>query len=223
MKADFWLGKWEQKQIGFHRQKPHELLIKHWSQFTSSMSPANDSIFVPLCGKSKDMLYLKEQGFHVIGCELSEVACIEFFKENEIEYSVTRAKDFQIFKSDNIKIYQGDIFKILECEDWNAKVDFVYDRASLIALPHDMRVKYSDVLKKIKAQGIFLITIEFDNNELGPPFSITEEDVMTYLGHDYKITFKAKEKLPLEVHSDKISFLFENIFFLQRNSGEELL
>ena len=43
-------------------------------------------IFVPLCGKSKDLLYLKSQGFTVVGCEAVETACVDFFVENSIKY-----------------------------------------------------------------------------------------------------------------------------------------
>ena len=44
------------------------------------------SVFVPLCGKTLDMVWLCQQGHTVVGCELSEIAALDFFKENSIPY-----------------------------------------------------------------------------------------------------------------------------------------
>ncbi len=44
-------------------------------------------VFVPLCGKSIDMLWLVQQGFAVTGCEISELAVEQFFTENSIPYT----------------------------------------------------------------------------------------------------------------------------------------
>ena len=44
------------------------------------------SVFVPLCGKTLDMVWLSEQGFNVVGCEISEVAAQQFFNENNIPF-----------------------------------------------------------------------------------------------------------------------------------------
>ena len=41
---------------------------------------------VPLCGKSVDLIFLYQQGFQVISSECSELACEQFFTENDIEY-----------------------------------------------------------------------------------------------------------------------------------------
>ena len=47
------------------------------------------SIFVPLCGKTLDLIWLNEKGHTVMGCELSEVAAKQFFEENKIPYSTS--------------------------------------------------------------------------------------------------------------------------------------
>lgn len=49
----------------------------------SSLDLAQGSrVFVPLCGKSLDMIWLAQQGHEVIGVELSPVAVEDFFREN---------------------------------------------------------------------------------------------------------------------------------------------
>ena len=44
-------------------------------------------IFVPMCGKSKVMLLLAEEGHRVVGIEWSKVAVEKFFEENNLEYT----------------------------------------------------------------------------------------------------------------------------------------
>ena len=46
------------------------------------------TVLVPLCGKSLDLIHLHSLGHNVIGVEWIEQACLEFFSENKIEYSV---------------------------------------------------------------------------------------------------------------------------------------
>ena len=47
--------------------------------------PAGSRIFAPLCGKSKDMAWLMEQGYQVLGVELSEIAARSFLEESGLE------------------------------------------------------------------------------------------------------------------------------------------
>lgn len=55
MQHEFWLERWEQNQIGFHKQEINPHLQHNWSRLTVSQG---DRVFVPLCGKSNDMLWL---------------------------------------------------------------------------------------------------------------------------------------------------------------------
>lgn len=53
MKKDFWLERWERKEIGFHQDEVNAHLRKYWQE----LHLVTDSkVFVPLCGKSSDML-----------------------------------------------------------------------------------------------------------------------------------------------------------------------
>ena len=70
MKKDFWLERWEKAEIGFHQDDYNPYLREYWQQ----LQLARDSlIFVPLCGKSRDMIWLNSQGFPVLGVELSGI------------------------------------------------------------------------------------------------------------------------------------------------------
>ncbi len=76
MEEGFWQARWQRDQIGFHRQKVNGLLMKHWP---SLQVPQGSCVFVPLCGKSLDLLWLAEQGYSVLGIELVEKAVVDFF------------------------------------------------------------------------------------------------------------------------------------------------
>ena len=53
---------------GFHENQVNKYLRKYLGRFP--LSPG-DRVFVPLCGKAVDMLWLSQQGFHVTGVELA--------------------------------------------------------------------------------------------------------------------------------------------------------
>jgi thiopurine S-methyltransferase len=67
-------------------------------------------------------------------------------------------------------------------------VTAIYDRAALIALPKEMRSKYVDHLQKVlsPAVNILLVTLEFDQ-ETGPPFSVSADEVEALFGERFEI------------------------------------
>ena len=76
MKKDFWLERWERGETGFHQNEINPYLIRDWQ----NLYPTHGSkVFVPLCGKTKDMIWLRQQGHLVIGVELSAIAAQDFF------------------------------------------------------------------------------------------------------------------------------------------------
>ncbi|MBS0302789.1 MAG: thiopurine S-methyltransferase, partial [Proteobacteria bacterium] len=55
MEHDFWLQRWREGQTGFHQARVLPLLQKHWPAL--GVAPGG-RVFVPLAGKSLDMLWL---------------------------------------------------------------------------------------------------------------------------------------------------------------------
>jgi thiopurine S-methyltransferase len=180
VKKDFWLERWEREEIGFHQDEFNPYLRQYWQD----LNLARDSeVFVPLCGKSRDMRWLREQGHQVLGVELSVIAVQAFFKENGYTpqhfslHQVTGGK-FERFEANDIRILCGDFFDL--SKDDLANVTGVYDRASLIALPPDMRERYVRHLVSIlpPATQILLITVDYPQAEMqGPPFSVFSGEV----------------------------------------------
>lgn len=215
MKKYFWLERWEREEIGFHQNEVNPYLCEYWQE----LHLAHDSVvFVPLCGKSRDMLWLREQGHQVLGVELSNIAVQAFFKENGYTpHHVTRGK-FEHCEADGIRILCGDFFDL--SKDDLAKVSAVYDRASLIALPPEMRERYVRHLASIlsPATQILLITVDYPQSEMpGPPFSVSPGEVEALYREHAEVRLLAQMDVLAQnprFQQRGLSRLQENIFLL---------
>ncbi len=180
MQADFWHQRWACNQIGFHQQQVNPGLLRFWPDLTLA---ARSRVLVPLCGKSRDLRWLLEQGYRVLGIELSQTAVEAFFSEQQIAASISQRGAFTVYAGEGIELWCGDIFA-LRAEDV-ADCTALYDRAALIALPPVMRERYVAHLGSVlPAQcGGLLITLDYDQSKIdGPPFAVADEEVQRLLG-----------------------------------------
>ncbi len=180
MEEEFWLERWKRKEIGFHQHEINPYLVRYWPELSV---PRGAKVFVPLCGKSRDMMWLRQQGYSVLGVEVSPLAVHAFFQENG--YSPTHAPHgrFEHCEADNVQILCGDFFELKQ--DDLKGIHAVYDRASLTALPRDMRDRYVRHLISIlpAASRILLITFDYNQSEMpGPPFSVPPLEVESLFG-----------------------------------------
>jgi thiopurine S-methyltransferase len=175
MQKDFWLERWQREEIGFHEGVVNAYLTQFWGSM--NIAPKG-VVFVPLCGKSVDMQWLREHGHPVIGVELSELAVQAFFKENGYTPKQSSTAKFKQYEANEIRILCGDFFDL--GRDDMAGVTAVYDRASMVALPQEMRVRYVRHLVSILplATKILLVTFDYPQAEMpGPPFAISPAEV----------------------------------------------
>jgi thiopurine S-methyltransferase len=152
-----WLKMWRNDQTDFHQQLFNPLLARFWPSFNTKKSGC---IFVPLCGKSLDLIWFAQQGYNVVGVELSPVATKSFFEENNLTPHKSKSGEFIVWKSGRIKILCGDFFSLTLSD--LGEIDVIYDRAALTALPEDMRASYVAHLRSIVPLtcSIFLLTTE---------------------------------------------------------------
>ncbi len=176
MQPDFWLQRWQNGQIGFHRSEVMPLLQKHWPEL---QLPQGSRVLVPLCGKTLDMHWLAAQGHRVLGVELSPMAIEQFFAEAGVTPQRHSSQYGEHYSAGPIELICGDAFAL--DADLLADVAGVYDRAALIALPPRLRQQYRDTLYAqlpVNCRGI-LITLEYPQDEKqGPPFSVEQEEVL---------------------------------------------
>ena len=185
MHPDFWHQRWHDNQIGFHQDKPTPLLLKHWP---SLALPRGSRVFVPLAGKSLDMLWLASRGHRVLGVEIEQLAVEQFFAENGLVPTMHQSQYGTHYRADEIELIRGDAFAL------DASVlsdcDAVFDRAALIALPPDMRRRYvHELYARLppSCRGL-LITLEYPPHEKqGPPFTVPEPEVRELYGRDWSV------------------------------------
>lgn len=193
METTFWQDKWERKDIPFHEKEANPLLVKHFGKLAL---PKGSRVFLPLCGKTLDIHWLLAQGYRVAGAELSELAIKELFEELHLTPAIKQLGKLQHYSAPNIDIYVGDIFE-LDAETLGT-VDAVYDRAALVALPHDMRNRYTAHLRQITGTAPqLLICYIYDQNTMpGPPFSITNHEVREHYGTSYLLMHLESAAVP---------------------------
>lgn len=175
MDTDYWRERWARSETGFHQKEINPHLQRFWSAL--NLAPGS-RVFVPLCGKSRDMLWLRGQGHEVVGVELSPLAAEAFFAESGLHPSVTKHGTFSIYQTEGFRLYCGDFFQMTS-EDV-ARVSAVFDRAALIALPPSLRSAYAAHMQNILASGVktLLVTFDYPQQEMqGPPFCVKEPEV----------------------------------------------
>ena len=174
MDKDFWQSKWIKNEIGFHEGKPNDFLVKYFDHIRS-----NDklSALLPLCGISQDILWLSNRCEKVTGIEIHKPALERFLVENGITDFVTiDTLNSTKFSFDNVDLIACDFLKFEDQQSFN----FIFDRASLVALPKEIRVTYVNKCANILMKGgkILLVSFEYDNSLfVGPPFSIASAEI----------------------------------------------
>jgi thiopurine S-methyltransferase len=174
---------WQTNQIGFHESEVHPFLERH---FDALGLQSGSRVFLPLCGKSLDIKWLMSKNVSVLGVELSEIAVRGLFADLDVRPSVSQAGKLTRYSSNKIDIFVGDIFH-LDIGMVGA-LNAVYDRAALIALPPEMRNRYTRQINSIAHRTRqLLVTLEYDSSlRAGPPFSVCADEVYEhyYKSHD---------------------------------------
>ena len=204
MEKNYWIGRWDRHETGWHQQEVEPGLIAGFSQ----VQPTR--VLVPLCGKSLDLKWLHSQGHEVIGVELSALACGEFFAENQMQFQQSTEGAFEVFRGDRITLYNGDFFKFGPGQ--LGEIGALYDRAALIALPPDMRSRYATHLIQLirsclirsligncsKKDGFNFLQIALEQtppNLSSPPFSVSAQEIEILYGKDFEIHQLSRERV----------------------------
>ncbi len=160
------------------------------------------------------MVWLQQQGHTVLGVELSPIAIQAFFAENHAQVKQSKHHQFDQYQADDIRILCGDFFD-LSREDM-AGVSAVYDRASLVALPPEMRERYANHLVNILPSGtqILLVTFDYPQYEMsGPPFAVSPDEVMSL----YSSHARVRKLAEIDVLADNPRFRDRGVSRLQEN------
>lgn len=115
-------------------KKVDPVLMKNIKELTAGRS--NLRIFVPMCGKTHDMLWLADRGHAIIGAEINARYIKAFFRDAELEYTlrsekVTPKKKVNVYNANgkDITLYQCDIFDF--SVDVSGQFDAIWDQSAL--------------------------------------------------------------------------------------------
>jgi len=175
MDPQFWHGRWQKGQTGWHLPEPNPLLRRYWPALNL---PEGATVLVPLCGKSVDVAWLWRRGYRVIGIELSPLARQQFMAEQGIELT-GEADGWWTSADGRLRWHEGDFFALTPGQV--GAVDAVYDRAALVAFPLSHRARYVRQLARLGV-GARLLLISLDaegvSADAGPPFAVPDDEVV---------------------------------------------
>ncbi|GJL83119.1 MAG: thiopurine S-methyltransferase [marine bacterium B5-7] len=193
MDADFWYRRWAKNEIAFHESEPNTLLVKYFNALSIEKS---SRVFLPLCGKTTDIAWLLAKGYRVAGIDLSEIAIRQLFMDLGVEPRVSGTGKLKCYSIENVDIFVGDFFDLTS--NILGPVDATYDRAALVALPEDMRSKYTEHLIEITNKAPqFLLCFEYDQRLMeGPPFSVGKKEVERHYEDHYELNLVASIDVP---------------------------
>jgi thiopurine S-methyltransferase len=225
VEIDFWLERWDKNETGFHQAQINPYLAYFYGQKGPSPEQRQKlKVFVPLCGKSKDMLWLSQNGYKVFGVECSERAVKDFFEENTLNYKHAENDRHALYMTTDqaslVEIFQGDFFALQQKD--LADVTDIFDRASLVALPAEMRRQYARKMAEIQRPGVrtLLVTLTYDQAEMnGPPFSVSQENVNELFSENFsieKLCFKDIIDDEPRMRNRGLSSLVETVYKLTR-------
>ncbi|MBM9500427.1 thiopurine S-methyltransferase [Leptospira sp. 201903071] len=211
MEPNFWHQRWSKNEIAFHGYEANPFLVEYFKELNLN---ERSRVFVPLCGKTLDIPWLLSKGYRVAGAELSKIAVEQLFAELGVEPKIEKTGELDLYSAEDIDIFAGDIFQL--SSPILGQVDAIYDRAALVALPEEMRTRYTNHLMEITGKPPqLLICYEYDQSLMdGPPFSVQDEEVRRHYSNQYKLNLLTSKEVTggLKKYPAK-----ENIWLLQRD------
>lgn len=220
MQREFWIDRWQTRQIGWHQSAVHPFLERQWPRLGV---PSAGRVYVPLCGKSLDMVWLANRGLRIVGTEVAAAGISEFFTEQGL--ADIRLKQYGPFirhASGPFEILEGDAFALTP--ELLGPIDAVYDRAALFALPPDLRARHAALLSRLLPADapLLLITFEYPQAlKAGPPFAVMHDEVERLFAPCF--TLMEVERRDLIDESPKfaeagVTALHEVCYVLRRNA-----
>lgn len=217
---NYWADRWKDSNTGWHESTGNKMMWKHFSSVLAekfpSKKPGDLKVFVPLCGKAKDMYLLYEMGFTVVGIEFAKQPIDEFFTENKLEEKEWNAP-FRSTKDGRLIIGQGDLFsfsKVAESATMSSsadnhhdqsapkplpyeKYDIIWDRGSFEAINEKDRGRYvAMMMSLLTGDGFYLLnTKDYSLSEYGGPPLAANTDDLKQLFHNHEVALLDKEDI----------------------------
>ncbi|MHB8253164.1 MAG: thiopurine S-methyltransferase [Acidiferrobacter sp.] len=185
MEPEFWHERWHENRIGFHQSDVNRFLQRYMARIQGAPP---GPVFVPLCGKSRDMTWLRDHGREVIGVELSPLAVEAFFREGKQEVLRAGRGEFLEYRAAGFTILLGNYFQLTQA--LLGPVSVVYDRAAFIAMPPEKRRDYAAHTADLLVSGTPLLLIapfSLKDPQSGPPFVVSQEEIVDLFAPSFTV------------------------------------
>jgi len=179
-----WESLWSAGRTQFHQSDVNSHLRRFADQVWGE---SIGRVYVPLCGKSLDMVFLADRAEEVVGVEFVEQAVAEFFGEQGLTPEIESEPHVR-YHADRYTLFAADFFSLTA--DELGTIDAVFDRASLVALDEPTRARYAEHLSSILPSGatVMLVSFDYDQSEMaGPPFAVSTEEVQQLYAPNFDI------------------------------------
>ena len=155
----------------------------------------------------------------MIGVELVEKAVLDFFREQQIIPEIQKNSPFNAYSHQGLKILQGNFFDLnLEVED---SFQAVFDRASLVAIPEELRPDYVQGLTDLMISGsrLLLICVDYDPSKMsGPPYSVTRNEVENLFSKKGTLeVLETRNNLEDRMRERGLEWLNESVYLFEKN------
>lgn len=214
-----WIQKWEDNTTSWHRSAVDPNL-QHYLKDLTRGEPSV-SMLVPWCGKSVDLPWLCEQGYSVVGAELSEIGVKSMFEENNIPYTVSQEGPFSVYqaKEKNLKCLAGDFYKITP--ELVGMFEAIWDINAFGAAEVKDRSKYISVLESVlKPRGrVLLCNWQYGKVERDrAPFSLSSSLVKELYQDKFDVQFLTESDLYAAQFVKKfdVEWAHQNLHFLTK-------
>ncbi|MEL6522175.1 MAG: thiopurine S-methyltransferase [Pseudomonadota bacterium] len=193
MDHEDWHSRWRENRLGFHEPEGNQLFAAHFGALDLAVG---SRLFVPLCGKTRDIGWLLSKGYRVAGAELSPLAIDQLFQDLELVPDIRPSGSLTHYSGPGIDVFVGDIFDLTA--DQLGQVDAVFDRAALVALPAEVRQTYAPYVTRLTNHARqFLVTFDYDQSVMnGPPFSVPLDEVQQLYRDAFQIEHYAQADVP---------------------------
>lgn len=189
--------RWLRGNTPWQLTQPHHCLVNNLHRLLDGRRAQDLNILVPLCGKSIDLIYLKDQGFNqIIGVEGVDIGIHEFSLETGVSLTEKTLPESEVrsFESEDgrLKILNTDFFS-LDHPLINGSIDCVWDRGSLVAINPVNRQVYAETMRRLmKNEFRYLLSVlDYDPKERkSANHPVSHDDVKNIFG-----SFASIEKL----------------------------
>ena len=204
-RLNYWQSRWTNGDSNWHFQNPNEFLVRHLETLKADREHVR--IFLPLCGKTVDLVWLYNQGHTVVGLEGVPFVAEQVFQDAKLDYEKFYVSEIEgfVFKTpdERLTVYSCDFFKMRP--HLIGQFEAIFDRGAFEAINEEDREAYSDLIFKVLAPKfrIILTGYEYDPGVYqGTPRNVKREEVYKLFGQQH----------PENVRPSKVSIVEEADF-----------